>query len=1046
MAFELGLYEQLITKLIANKLNSIDSNAFFVKSAKLDKAEASRYLSQYLAETIQFALSSFTDDDDCSMKQINLSNKIIQSLIEELPSLNFSENLIDNEGKLLQAIFSKFDSPFSDLDERVKHITPYTRLSQSELFTGSNVGISLESELKKEILSSDEICWLVSFIKYSGIRIFKEELEQFTNSGKKLRVITTSYMGATDVKAVEFLASLKNTEIKVSYNADHERLHAKAYLFLRKTSFHTGYIGSSNLSRSALTNGLEWNLKVTTQEISHIIDKFKKTFETYWEDREFEYYNLGKDREKLHNALKQQSSFDRKGITTFFDLNPFPFQDEILSKLESERIIHNRFKNLVVAATGTGKTVVSAFDYKRFKENNPRARLLFVAHRKEILEQAQETFQHVLKDSNFGELWLDGHEPINYEHLFASVQTLNNRIKDISLSKDFFDFIIIDEVHHIAANSYRPIIDKFYPKILLGLTATPERMDGEDILLDFCNAIAAEIRLPEALNRKLLSPFQYFAVSDSVDLSKINWKGGKYEINELTKLYTEDDRRVSEILSNCEKYLTDVHDVRALGFCVSQEHARYMAEKFTIAGFNADYLTSDNSAHRDVVREKLRKKEINYLFVRDIYNEGVDIPEIDTVLFLRPTESLTIFLQQLGRGLRLAKDKDCLTILDFVGNARPEYDFEHKFRALVGKTHSSIVKEIEDEFPHLPLGCSIILEKKAKEIILKNIREAIGFNRNQLIGKIRNFKHQFTVPLTLNNFLDLHQIDIQLIYKKGSWKRLCADAGVIPDFNEPNELELTRCIKKLLQCNSLSYLQFIQTILTKNFQDNHPENELMSLMLYFDIWQNSNSKTGFSSISESFGTLFKNANLLAEFTEVINYLIDKIDFIEKDIDLGYNFPLKVHSRYNRDEILVALQLHKFEKASSNREGVALNKELNTEAFFITLKKSEKEYSPTTLYDDYALSEYLFHWQSQNATSPESPKGQSYVKQLEMEKKILLFVREQNENEYGFTMSYVFLGLADFQQSSGAKPMNIEWKLKEPMPAYIWKESGKLAVG
>jgi len=221
MAFELGLYEQLITKLIANKLNSIDSDAFFIKSAKLDKVEASRYLSQYLAETIQFALSSFTDDNDCSIKQINLSNKIIQSLIEELPSLNFSENLIDNEGKLLQAIFSKFDSPFSDLNERVKQITPYTRLSQSELFTGSNVGISLESELKKEILSSDEICWLVSFIKYSGIRIFKEELEEFTNSGKKLRIITTSYMGATDVKAVEFLASLKNQKKKAQYNTTH---------------------------------------------------------------------------------------------------------------------------------------------------------------------------------------------------------------------------------------------------------------------------------------------------------------------------------------------------------------------------------------------------------------------------------------------------------------------------------------------------------------------------------------------------------------------------------------------------------------------------------------------------------------------------------------------------------------------------------------------------------------------------------------------------------------------------------------------------------
>lgn len=201
---------------------------------------------------------------------------------------------------------------------------PYTRLTQSELFTGSNAGISLESEIKKEILSSDEICWLVSFIKFSGIRIFKEELEEFTNSGRKLRIITTTYMGATDVKAVEFLVPLKNTEIKVSYNTEHERLHAKAYLFNRNTSFDTGYIGSSNISRSALTNGLEWNLKVTTKEVGHIIQKFEKTFDTYWEDKEFEYYTPGLDREKLHKAIKQQGTGDGRSITQFFDLNPFP--------------------------------------------------------------------------------------------------------------------------------------------------------------------------------------------------------------------------------------------------------------------------------------------------------------------------------------------------------------------------------------------------------------------------------------------------------------------------------------------------------------------------------------------------------------------------------------------------------------------------------------------------------------------------------------------------------------------------------------------------
>ncbi len=1048
MKFELGLYEQLINKLLSNKLQSIEENKFFIKTIPLDKEEAARYLSLYLSETIQFALNELKGDDKV-FQQVELSNKIIQLLIQELPKLDFTNNLIEDEGKILQAVFSNLDSPYADFNSRLKQITPYTRLSQSELFTGNNVGISLESEIRKEILSADEIYWLVSFIKFSGIRIFKEELEEFTNSGRKLKIITTSYMGATDVKAIEFLAGLKNTEIKVSYNADHERLHAKAYLFLRNTGFHTGYIGSSNISRSALTNGLEWNLKVTTREIGHIIDKFKKTFETYWEDKEFENYQFGTDKEKLSKALKLQRTSNHQGITTFFDLKPFPYQEEILEKLSSERVIHHRNKNLVVAATGTGKTVISAFDYKRFKEQNPRARLLFVAHRKEILEQAHETFRHVLRDANFGEFLGDGQEPGNYEYVFASVQSLKNRIGELTLSADFYDFIVIDEVHHIAASSYRPVLEKFKPKVLLGLTATPERMDGEDILKDFCNTIAAEIRLPEALNRKLLSPFQYFAVSDSVDLSKLNWKNGRYEINELTKLYTENDRRINEILANCDKYLTDVRDVTALGFCVSQEHARYMAEKFTLAGLKADYLVSDNPNNRDEIRDRLRKKDINYLFVRDIFNEGVDIPEIDTVLFLRPTESLTIFLQQLGRGLRLATGKECLTVLDFVGNARPEYDFEHKFRALVGKTHTSITKEIEDEFPHLPLGCSIILEKKAQEIILRNIKAAIGFNRNQLISKIRNFQHQSTLPLTLRNFIAFNHIEVPLIYKKGSWRRLCADAGAIGDFNEPNETELTRLIaKKLLQCNSYSYLTFIKELIQSGFKLSKPsaEQKLMALMFHYDVWQDVGSKFGFASIQDSISQLSKNPIMISELNEVVDYLIDEIDFVEKDVPFDFAFPLKAHSRYNRDQILTALGLHTFNKASSNREGVALNKELNVEVLFITLKKSEKEYSPTTLYDDYAINEYLFHWQSQNATAPESPKGLSYIKHQDLDKKILLFVREQNDDEYGFTMSYVFLGDAHFIKSTGARPMSIEWKLREPMPAYIWKESGKLAVG
>ncbi|MHA4895777.1 DEAD/DEAH box helicase [Pedobacter sp. PWIIR3] len=1049
MPFEQGIYEQLITKIIASRLDELNADEFFFKTVALDKAEASRYLSQYLAETIKNALKFVKEKDDSIEKKIELSNKIIQLLIKELPEVVLTNNLIHNEGKILEAVINKLDSPYPDLNKRLKEIMPYTRLSQSELFTGSNVGISLESEIKKEILSADEICWLVSFIKFSGIRIFKEELEQFTNSGKKLRIITTTYMGATELKAVEFLAGLKNTEVKVSYNTEHERLHAKAYLFLRNSTFDTGYIGSSNVSRSALTNGLEWNLKVTTKEVGHIIDKFKKTFDTYWEDNEFEYYQPGRDKEKLQRAIRQQNTTDRNTILTFFDLKPFPYQQELLEKLNSERQLRGRYRNLIVAATGTGKTVISAFDYKRFKDANPRARLLFVAHKKEILAQAQETFRHILKDGNFGELWVDGSELTQYDYVFASVQTLNSRKAELKLSADFYDYIIIDEVHHIAASSYRSVLDIFSPSILLGLTATPERMDGENILKDFCNVIAAEIRLPEALNRKLLTPFQYFAISDSVDLKDVAWKNGRYESKELTKIYTKDDRRVGEIISNCETYLTDINDVIAIGFCVSTDHAKYMAEKFLLAGIQADYLTSENARdNRDSVKQRFRNKEINYLFVVDIFNEGIDIPEIDTVLFLRPTESLTIFLQQLGRGLRLADGKDCLTVLDFVGNSRPEYDFEHKFRALVGKTHTSMIKEIEDDFPHLPLGCSIFLERKAKEIILKNIKEATSFNRNQLLTKIRNFTHNSASELTLQNFMSFYGIALPLILKKGSWKRLCADAEVIAEFNEPGEKQLTSGIKRILQSSSISYFKFIINLIYSGFNVNTDEQEkaLLSLMLHYDVQQSTGPTAGFKDLNASITSLKKNPIMLSELKEILEIKINEIDFIEQDIELPYAFPLKLHGRYTRDQILVAMRQHRFDKKSSNREGVIRNHSLNSEALLFTLKKSEKEYSPTTLYDDYAINEVLFHWQSQNAASPNNPSGKAYIQQDQTGKHILLFVREQNDDEYGNTMGYVFLGKANFMSSTGEKPMNIEWKLEEPMPAYIWKESGKLAVG
>jgi superfamily II DNA or RNA helicase len=1043
-----GLYEELVTKLINYKLNELDKDTFQVKKTPIDKAEAAQILSQHIGKTIRHAFTLIKGEDVLET-QIDIANKIILFLKEELKKEEFEDDLIETEGKILKAVFTKIDAHFTDLDLRLKEITPYTRLIHSELFTGGNSGTTLESELRKEILSSDKIDLLVSFIKWKGIRILERELREFTERGGKLRVITTTYIGATDAKAVEFLASLENTEVKVSYNTSNERLHAKAYLFQRNTGFHTGYIGSSNFSRSALTDGLEWNLKITTKEVGHIIDKFKKTFEAYWQNPEFELYNQNIHSVKLIDALKQgKFSKEYTFTTSYFDIKPFHYQNEILEKLEVERIVHNRNRNLLVAATGTGKTVISAFDYKNFRIKNKSSKLLFVAHRKEILQQAQATFRGVLKDNNFGGLWVDGLEPNSNEYVFASVQTLNNRLKEIKLSPEYYDFIIIDEVHHISASTYRPILNYFKPKVLLGLTATPERMDGEDILADFCNRIAAEIRLPEALNKKLLSPFQYFGITDSIDLTNVKWEKGKYVASELTSIYTKNDIRVGEIITNLDKYTNDLNDVRAIGFCVTIQHATFMAEKFNLAGLKAACLTAKNSNERDRIREQIKKKEFNYLFVVDIFNEGVDIPEIDTVLFLRPTESLTVFLQQLGRGLRLADGKDCLTVLDFVGNSRPEYDFESKFRALIGKTTTSVQKEIEDDFPHLPLGCSIVLEKKTKETILENIKKATSLNINQLITKIRNFQHQTTLPLTLNNFIELNHISIETIYKKGTWSRLRQLAGVIDDFEITNEKQIFSAIsKKWLSTNSTSYFNFILTIAMQGFhfnQNNLDENQkTMLLMLHYDVWQNHGL---FQSLEESIRAIGKNKILVKEIIEVLEILIDRVDFKEIEIQLPYKQPLKVHARYTRDQILAAFGLSSFERKSPSREGVAENTDLNTELLFINLIKSEENFSPTTMYDDYAISETLFHWQSQNSSRPDIGKGLSYIQHQNNNKRILLFVREKANDEKGNTMGYVFIGEGNFKENEGEKPMNIKWELNEPMPNYLWAASAKMSVG
>ncbi len=541
--------------------------------------------------------------------------------------------------------------------------------------------------------------------------------------------------------------------------------------------------------------------------------------------------------------MNQQRGDFEDSPTHFFDISPFPHQSDILEQLAVERSVHQRFRNLVVAATGTGKTLISAFDFARFIKAKPQANFLFVAHREEILKQARAAYRGVLRNSAFGELWVGGHTPEHYRQLFVSIQTLNNQLEQLNLTVDYYDYIVIDEVHHIAATSYRAVLEHFSPAILLGLTATPERHDGGDILADFGGVIAAEIRLPEAINRRHLCPFQYFGIDDDTDLRTIPWSRGRYDIAQLTNLYTHNQVRFDKILLSMQEIITDIGKMKALAFCVSKEHASYMARQLLLKGIKADVLTSDNSHERQQKQQAIRSGSINVLCVVDIFNEGVDIPEVDTLLFLRPTESLTIFLQQLGRGLRLADGKECCTVLDFVGNSRPEYDFANKFRALVGKSHSAISEEIKQGFPHAPLGCRIELSKRTQEMVLSNIRQA-SLTLKRLVAMIRQYPQHSTLPLTLSNFLTLNpHIDLNELYKRGSWSQLVQQAK--DEINENNlDAKLLNMLKKavhsrILNCDDHAYLSFLKQLCHNNFAIEDSSHRY-ALMCHYDFWQ----KTG----------------------------------------------------------------------------------------------------------------------------------------------------------------------------------------------------------
>ena len=893
--------------------------------------------------------------------------------------------------------------------------------------------------------SADRVDILVSFIKWSGLRLLMPAFEDLRTRQVPVRLITTSYLGASDAPAVDWLAALPNVEVRVSYDTNRTRLHAKAYHFQRENNFSTAYIGSANMSQAAMTSGLEWNLKVTAQDMPHILDKFSVEFETYWSSNEFAAFEEGRFKAAIDHARRKSS-----GPAIFFDLRPHPFQQRILEALERERTLYDRWRNLVIAATGTGKTVVAAFDFRNFYlQRHKQPRLLFVAHRQEILQQALATFRNVLHDQNFGELQVGASEAARLEHLFCSVGMLNNRRLWERVGGEFYDYIVIDEAHHGVAASYRPIFEHFQPRILLGLTATPERMDGENVAADFGQRFAAEIRLPEALEEKLLCPFHYFGVADPVAIDGEQfWRNGRYSEAALEHVYVIDrtmaDRRVAAILDAMRRYEPDPGLLKGIGFCVTIRHAIFMAEKFTAAGIpSAAFVSGTDDEHCRELLAQLRGGLLTFLFTVDKLSEGIDVPEVNTVLFLRPTESLTVFLQQLGRGLRHAPEKDCLTALDFVGQAHRRYRADIKLKALLPRHRFSIDKEVEQNFPHLPPGCSIQLDRLSRQYVLSNIRENLGRLAVQVPDRIQTFTTESGQELNFGNFIRYHDYDPEILLAKETWTGWKSKANLAPIPADPDLARLKRTLVRMAFVNGPRDLAQLRSLLARmragDIEGVLAGDTATLTSAYYRFWGDSGERLGIATLDDAFRRLAANPTILSDLDEILSWAQDVTEVPGVVPELACGRQLELHANYGGRDIQAAFGRADLRTPGQTGVGVFHFPEVKTYVLLVTFQKTEKEFSPSTMYADYPISRDLLHWESQSNTAQHHTDGQNLIHHQERGYSVLIFARDQKKRN-GVTVAFSYLGPAERVSYEGERPIKMVWRLKYPMPVAMFEDN------
>ncbi|MDQ0973817.1 superfamily II DNA or RNA helicase [Neobacillus niacini] len=931
---------------------------------------------------------------------------------------------------------------------------------EKKLIVNSEKG-NLLRELVRSMNECERFYFSVAFINFSGLQLLLDPLKEAEERGVKGKIITSTYLNFTDAKALEKIREFTNVDLKVFVTDKEIGFHTKAYIFEYKDSYKV-IIGSSNITQSALKSNIEWNVEIITKDNGRFIQDVLKEYDYLWNmsevaDEDFiyryeEFLKSFKDTKQTRNLIYENKKY----------IVPNRMQRRATENLERLRNFGEK-KALVIAATGTGKTYMSAFDVKSFKPK----KLLFIVHREVILKKAKETFELLLPNEGltFG-LLTGNHKQKNVDYVFATIQTISKCFQEFK--RDEFEYLIIDEAHHATSPTYQTVLDYFKPNFTLGMTATPERSDGYNVFDLFDNNVAIEVRLHEALEDELVIPFHYFGITDieGIDLSDVNID----DIAEITKRLKVNER-VDFIIEKMDFYGHDGEKRKALGFCTSIEHAQYMASEFNKKGYQSVCLhggDSPETRERFIRQLESDHEELEFIFTVDIFNEGVDIPSINTVLMLRPTNSPIVFIQQLGRGLRKHAEKTFLTVLDFIGNHNKTFLIALALNGSRYYDKESLKVAVATGFANIP-GCTHIqMDKITQERILTQIDSENFNSMKYLKEEYFEFKklNQGRIPFLLLDylkydgapdpvkFIDREKTYLQFVAKvekdkylkellqnesfEGTLKELSSKLPLkrIYEFvilrylldHEEISLEIAKnqILKMISRVDDVSILHAFES-LNQNYYDSVQTKNKPKLIQYSD---------GKLSKSQIFKELLENEDYRKFIEDIITYGIFRY---EKEFGTEY-YGVPYFKLYEQYQMVDAALLSNYRKIHSSFRGSGLLANGNEYFLFIDLHK-EEDVKESINYKDKFISPQKFQWQSVNSTTQQSERGKNIIFNKQRGVNLHLFIRKYKEID-GKTEPYIYIGKGNSVEFEGDKPITVWMELENEVPASLYTEFTK----